>query len=165
MEIAAGVAEEDAADGGQHRIAEIAMQGKRHGAGLDAAQEAVAHHQRVSLPQLGHKGIEIFEIITVIAIGHDDEAAARGANAGDQRRAIAALGHGEHARAQALGDLLVRAFWIISLIFFFFSFSLIHTVSPVYTVVRLYFTECFFSTFLPFLVPTMARQLLTTKNS
>ena len=58
MEIAARAAEEDAADGGQHRVAEIAVQ-RRHRAGLDAAVETVAHHQVVAVAQLLDEAVEL----------------------------------------------------------------------------------------------------------
>ena len=47
MKVADGDAEEDAADGGEHRIAEVAVQ-RWHGSGLDGAGEAVAHDEVVA---------------------------------------------------------------------------------------------------------------------
>src|SRR5499427_10221127 len=80
MEVAAGTVEEDAADGGQDRIAEIAVQGG-HGAGPDTALEAIAHHQLVALAQLLHEAVELAEVVTVVAVAHDDVRAASGPDA------------------------------------------------------------------------------------
>ena len=51
VEVADLAAEEQPADEGEHRVAEVAVQ-RRHRARLDAALEAVAHHQVGALAQL-----------------------------------------------------------------------------------------------------------------
>ena len=57
MEVAAGAAEEDAADGGEDGVAEVAVE-VGHGAGHDAAFEAVAHDELVAFTELGDEGVE-----------------------------------------------------------------------------------------------------------
>jgi hypothetical protein len=51
VEVAARAGEEEAAQEGQERVAEIAVQG-RHRAEPDRAAKAVAHHQLTALAQL-----------------------------------------------------------------------------------------------------------------
>ena len=91
---------EDPPGGGQHGVAEVAMQ-RRHGAGGDAAPEPVAHDELPALAQLLDESVEPAEIVAVVAVAHDDVAAPRGLDAADQRRAVAALGDRHHARAEA----------------------------------------------------------------
>ena len=57
-----------------------------------------------AVAQAVEERIEAAEIIAVVAVAHDDEAAARGANAGDQRAAVAFLRHVDHARAVPPGQ-------------------------------------------------------------
>src|SRR5262249_30815162 len=87
------------------RIAEEAVE-RRHGAGSDAAPEAVAHHERVALAQAREEGAEVGEVVAVVGVAEDHVAAPRGADAAMERAAVAALGHLHHARAQPLGDVL-----------------------------------------------------------
>ena len=98
MEIADAGAEEHPPDQAEHGIAEIAVQ-ERHGAGRDAAGKAVAHHEVGAFAQLGEKQLEAGEIVAVVGVAHDDEAAARRGDPGPQRRAVAALGHRDDAGA------------------------------------------------------------------
>ena len=84
-----GVLEEEPAEEAQHRIAEIAVE-RRHGAGRDAAREAVAHHELVAGAQRCDEGIEIGEVVAVVGVAHDDVAAARRVDAAGERRAVAA---------------------------------------------------------------------------
>ena len=81
-------AEEQPAEEAQHRVAEIAVQ-RRHGAGLDAAGEAIAHHQLGAVAQPRHERVERGEIVGVVGVAHDDEAAARRGDAAEQRCAVA----------------------------------------------------------------------------
>ena len=99
VEIAARAAEEDAADRRQHGVAEVAVQ-LRHGAGHDAALEAVAHDQLVSRAKLRDEIVKPAEIVAVVGIAHDDVTAARGMDAAAQRAAVAAFGD-RHERAPA----------------------------------------------------------------
>ena len=98
-------AEEQPAEKAQHRIAEIAVQ-RRHGAGLDAAREAIAHDQFGAVAQPRHEGVERGEIIAVVGVAHDDVAAAGRGDAAEQRRAVALCGDRHDARAERVGDLL-----------------------------------------------------------
>ena len=114
MEIADRPAEENPPNGGQHRIAQIAMQG-RHGARRNAALEAIAHHQIITIAQSGDEGIKRAEIIGIIAIAHDDITTACARNARNQRRAIAFFGHINHPRTKparnglaAIGTAIIR---------------------------------------------------------
>ena len=103
MEVADRDLEEQPADEGEHRIAEIAVQGG-HGALCDAALEPVAHDQVRAVAQLCDHGVQVLEIVAVVGVAHDDVLAAGGRDAADQGRAVAALGHGDQARAVRLGD-------------------------------------------------------------
>ncbi|KIT98664.1 hypothetical protein QU38_02930, partial [Staphylococcus aureus] len=67
MEIADRRAEEGAADQAEHRIAEIFVE-HRHGAGRDAAFEAIAHHQLGAVAQRGEEGHQGAEIIAVVGV-------------------------------------------------------------------------------------------------
>ena len=104
VEVAHRDAEEDAADGGEHRVAEIFVQ-RRHGAGLDAAGEAVAHDQVVALVELGQEAGQMFEVVAGVGVGHHHVLAAGRLDAGDQRRAVAAGGDVDYARAFDQRDL------------------------------------------------------------
>ena len=55
--------------------------------------------------QRGDEGIEMGEVVAVVGVAHDDVAAARRLDAGRERRAIAARGHVDDARAGGGGDL------------------------------------------------------------
>ena len=66
MEIAHWNTEEQTAQEGQDGIAEIAVQ-ERHGARLDAAAEAVAHDQLIARAQAVDHGIQVLEIVAVVA--------------------------------------------------------------------------------------------------
>src|SRR5260221_897893 len=103
VEVAHRRAEEKAPDETQHRIAEVAMQ-RRHRAPEDAALEAIAHHERIALPQLVDEAIERREIVAVIGIAHDHETAACCGDACGERCAIAALRHFDDARASTRGE-------------------------------------------------------------
>ena len=98
MEVAHRGPEQKPANEAQHRIAQIAMQ-RRHGARTDAALEAVAHDQRIARAQLLQETLETAEVVAVVGVAHDDVAAARRGDAGDERRAVAALLDRDHARA------------------------------------------------------------------
>ncbi len=105
MEIAGLEPEEQPADEAQHRIAEIAVQ-RRHGAGGDPALEPVAHDEVGAAAQARDERLERTEIVGVVRVAHDDEAAVRGLDAAAQRRAIALLRDRHDAGAQIRGDLL-----------------------------------------------------------
>ena len=50
------------------------------------------------------KAVEAREVVAVVGVAHDDVAAAGRRDAGDQRRAVAALGHRHDPRARCLGE-------------------------------------------------------------
>ncbi len=81
------------------------MQGG-HGALGDSALEPVAHDQLRSVPQLGQHFVQPLEVVGIVRVAHDDEAAAGGADAADQGRAIAAVEHAHHPRAFRFGERL-----------------------------------------------------------
>ena len=74
-----------------------------HGAGRDAALEPVAHDQVGAVAQTLDQTVQAFEIIAVVGVAHDHEAAARRADPTDQRRAVAALRNGDDTGAQGFG--------------------------------------------------------------
>ena len=59
----------------QSRVADKLVR-HRHRAGLNAAGEAISHHELRSRAPLLHKLWDLGEVITVIRIAHDDELAA-----------------------------------------------------------------------------------------
>ena len=63
---------------------------RRHGAGGDAAGEAVAHDELVAGAQRGDEGVEIGEIVAVVGVAHDDVLAAGRLDAAGEGRAVAA---------------------------------------------------------------------------
>src|SRR5665213_1687423 len=77
-----------------------------HGAGLNSAGKAVSHHQVDALAQPVEKAVERTEIITVIAVTHDDVGAACGADARYQRTAVATLRNLHNPGAVRLSDRL-----------------------------------------------------------
>jgi len=105
MEIAGADAEEQAAEIAEHRVAEITVQ-HRHGAGLDAAPETVAHHQLRPVAQARHEGVERAEIVAVVGVAHDDEAATGGGDAAQQGSSVTLLRDRHDARAHPARDLL-----------------------------------------------------------
>jgi hypothetical protein len=102
MEVADAGTEEHAADQAEHGVAEVAMQ-ERHGAGRDAAGEAIAHDEVAAAPQLRQERIEAGEIIAVVGVADDDEPPACRRDAGAERGAIAALRHRDDAGAAGQG--------------------------------------------------------------
>ena len=105
MEISHLGMEEDLADGREDRIADV-MVLPGHGSGLDAALKAVAHDQVVPLAQFGNEAVEAFEVVAHVRVGHDAVASARGGDCAVERRAVAANGDGDDARAHAGRNLL-----------------------------------------------------------
>src|SRR5690349_13726104 len=104
MEISAGTAEEQTSEPSQNGIAQVSMQ-QRHGAGGDAPEEAVAHDELVALAQLGDEGIEMLEVVALVAVAHNDVSAVRFPDSADQRRAVSALRNGRDPCALSFGDL------------------------------------------------------------
>ena len=88
VEVADGNAEEDAADGGENRVAEIAVE-RRHGSGLDGAGEAVAHDEVVAFVEFWEEARKMFEVVAGVGVGHEDVLAARGLDTGDEGGAVA----------------------------------------------------------------------------
>jgi len=87
MEVSAGGFEKQAPDAGENGIPEILVQGW-HGTGLNAAQEAIAHHQLTSLAQFLQQSRHISEVVAAVGIAHDDISAARGADPAHQGTAV-----------------------------------------------------------------------------
>src|SRR6266404_3462283 len=105
VEIAAGAVEENTADGGQHRIAEIAME-RWHGASSYTALEAITHHEVAALSQLLYEQIEVAEIVAVVAVTHYDKTATCRTNTRHQRAAIALGENVDHSGSMLLGNQL-----------------------------------------------------------
>ncbi len=105
MEIGAWAVEEHAADGGQRRIAQIAVQ-RRHCPRRDTAPEAVSHHKLKAATQSFDKCVKPAEIVTIVAVAHNHVAPACGEDASEQRAAIAALGDRHDTNAIRCGDRL-----------------------------------------------------------
>ena len=105
VEITHGRAEKQPSDARQHRVAQVPVQG-RHGARLNAAPEAVAHHQVAAFSQLLDERHEIGEVVAVVGVAHDDVPAAGGGDGPHERGAIAAYRDVDNARARTPGDLL-----------------------------------------------------------
>ena len=70
-----------------------------HGSGLDGAGEAVAHNQVVALVERRQEAGQMLEVVAGVGVGHHDVLAAGGLDAGDERRAVAAGGDVDDARA------------------------------------------------------------------
>ena len=70
MKISHSRAKENLSNGGENRVPDITIL-PWHGAGLDAAFEAVSHHHVIALAQLLDKGIQVLEVIAVIRVAHD----------------------------------------------------------------------------------------------
>ena len=104
MKIAAGVREQEAADGRQDRVPEIAVQ-KRHGAGRDAAPEAVSHDEVVSVAKLLDEGHQGREVVAVVRVAHDDELAGCRLDAAHEGAPVAFLLHVDDTRPESFRDL------------------------------------------------------------
>ena len=70
VEVAHRRAEEQPADARQHRVADAAVQ-PRHRARLDAAREAVAHHEVVAVAEVLEERTEVLEVVAVVGVGHE----------------------------------------------------------------------------------------------
>ncbi len=88
---------------GQPGIADVFV-APRHRARLDAATEAIAHHDVVAFAPFGHELRDGREIVTIVGVTHDDEAPARRGDARAQGVAITARAHANHSRAALFGD-------------------------------------------------------------
>ena len=104
MEVADRAAEEQPAEPGQHGVAEIPVQ-RRHGAGRDAALEAVAHDEIVAFPKPLDEGVEAGEVVAVVGVAHDDDSGRARPRCRRRGGAVAALGNSDDAGTEALGDL------------------------------------------------------------
>jgi hypothetical protein len=111
VEVADGRAEEPAAEEAEHRVAEISVQ-RRHSAGTDAAAEAIAHHEFGApgairpIAELGEEARRVRKVVAVVGVGHQHVVAAGGEDAGVERGAVAADGHGDEARPVSFSDRL-----------------------------------------------------------
>src|SRR5437764_7207322 len=79
---------------------------KGHGAGLDAAKEAISHNEIRTASKVRHKFFELGKIITIISIPHDDVATMRLCDALDDGRTIATGRDGDDPGARGPGDCL-----------------------------------------------------------
>jgi len=105
MEIADGTTEEEATDAGEDGVAEVAVF-PRHGAGLDAAEEAVAHDEVVAFAEFLYEAAGVGEVVGAVGVAHEDEAATGGGDAALEGAAVSFLGYADDAGAEARGDLL-----------------------------------------------------------
>src|SRR5262245_52068808 len=103
MSVANRRVKEHVQDAGQHGVADIAMQ-PGHGAGLDAALEAVAHDQFVALPEAVDEGAQRAEAVVTGALPHYDELSAGGVDPTLKRGAIALAVHRHDAGAGGAGQ-------------------------------------------------------------
>jgi len=104
VEVADGHGVHDPRHPRQHRIAEIAVQ-VRHGTRIDAAQEAVAHHEVQAAAQRSDEGFEARPVVRVVGIGEHHVAAPSRADAGHERGPVAPDRLVHDPRAQRLRDL------------------------------------------------------------
>ena len=81
-------AEEEVERAREHRVADVAVQ-PRHRAGLDPVH-AVAHHEVGARLELGQEARDLAEVVGQVGVGHQDVAAAGGAEAGHVGVAVAA---------------------------------------------------------------------------
>src|SRR5688572_13016984 len=79
---------------------------RRHRRLGDAAAEAVAHDEIKAAPELFDEGIELAEIVGIVAVAHDDVAASRRLDAAEQRGPVAAALHRRDTRPARPGDCL-----------------------------------------------------------
>ena len=63
----------------------------RHRARLDFSREPIAHHYFIAFAPFVHKPWHFAKVVTIIGIAHHDKCAARRANSGFQRRAVASI--------------------------------------------------------------------------
>ena len=92
VEVAERGAEEQLADAGEDRVADVAIL-PGHGAGLDLAGEAIAHDEVIAVAEFGDKGAEIGEVVAVVGVAHDEVAATGGGAGGVEGRAVATDGN------------------------------------------------------------------------
>ena len=76
-----------------------------HRPAIDAALEAVAHHQVRTAAKALDEAADVIEGIAVVGIGHQDVLTPRGFDSRPQRGAVAAARDLHHAGAGACGDL------------------------------------------------------------
>ena len=90
MEVTHIAPEEDAANRGEHRVAQVAVQW-RHGTGGDPTAKAVAHHQIGTGTELIEEELEPGKVVAIIGIAHDHVAPAGSADASHECAAVAAV--------------------------------------------------------------------------
>ncbi len=110
MKVAAGAAEEEAADSRQNRVAEIAMK-SRHSSWRDPAQKSIPHDELVALTEALKERHQRIEVIASVAITHNHVFASGSANSPDECGAITSLADRNDTSAEHLGNGLraVRA--------------------------------------------------------
>ena len=87
MKITARSTKEHPANRREHRIAKVTVQ-RRHRIRFDAAHEAVTHHQIGACSQLLKKRGNVAEVVAIIGIGHDHEAALSRGHSASQGAAV-----------------------------------------------------------------------------
>src|SRR5207248_2617075 len=95
--------EEQPADEGQQRVAEVTVQGW-HRARLDTAREPVPHDEVGARTQRIHEAVERREVIAVVGVAHDHISATGRIDALDEGGAVAASRHLDRAGPEAAGD-------------------------------------------------------------
>src|SRR6516165_5896475 len=105
VEVAGLAVEEQAADEGEHRVAEVAVQGGHRARG-DAALEAVAHHQVRAIAQFGDERHQVAEVVAVVGVAHDHVLTAGREDAAHQGVAVTLVADGDDAGAGVLGEFL-----------------------------------------------------------
>ncbi len=103
--VADGRAEEEVQDAGQDRVADVPVV-PGHGAGADAALEAVAHDQLIAGAEALDERVDGAEVVGIVGVAHDDVLAAGSGNARLQGRAVTALGGMDHPAAGGAGQVL-----------------------------------------------------------
>ena len=105
VEVADRRPEEEPADRGEHRVAEVLVQ-RRHRAGLDPAAEPVAHDQVVAGAQPLDELVEVGEVVAVVGVAHDHVGAARRRDAAEERGPVPLVDDVDDARTVGFRDLL-----------------------------------------------------------
>jgi hypothetical protein len=104
MEIATRAAEEKPTKAGQNRIAKIAME-RRHCARLNTAFEAVPHHEFIAGSKPLHEGVQFTEIVTVVAITHDNEPTVCGSYPGKESVPVPLIGNLDYRGPMTYSDI------------------------------------------------------------
>src|SRR5271170_1966152 len=105
MKVPDGRRKEAATDEGEGGVAEIAIQ-QRHCSRPDAPLKPVAHHQFETASKPVEESVQVGEIIRVVGIAHDHEAALGGLNSAYEGGAVALVLDMDDAGAGGCGQAL-----------------------------------------------------------